>query len=216
MLDIIEREGKRVLTTAQVAEAYNIEAKSLMRNFQRNKEHFAENIHYFALTGEALKQFKGERQNDANLKYASNLYLWTEQGAFLLAKSLQSEKAWTAYNMLVGQYYNVTQQIAQVQEQPQLPYDPQRFLALEQRVQEIEAKLQEATLKANEQNALRYAVTQRVNALCAVPARRPAFFASIYREIKRRYKVGSYRDVPQCKLQDALQFVNAWKGSADV
>lgn len=89
----IQHADKKVLTTAQIAEAYEVDSKSLIRNFQRNKEHYQEGTHYFALTGEALKQFKGGRQNDATLKFVSLLYLWTEEGAFLLAKSLSSDKA---------------------------------------------------------------------------------------------------------------------------
>lgn len=210
----IQHADKKVLTTAQIAEVYQADSKSLMRNFQRNKEHFQEGAHYFALTGEALKQFKGGRQNDVTLKFVSVLYLWTEEGAFLLAKSLNSEKAWQAYNMLIAQYYQIAKGLQQAQP-VSLPYDEKRFLALEQRVQEIEQRLQGVTLHSGEQKRLRQAVTERVDQLCKVQARRAACFASIYREIKRRYQVESYRDVPQCKLQDALHFVTTWKGGTD-
>ncbi|TKI53604.1 hypothetical protein FC756_22915 [Lysinibacillus mangiferihumi] len=210
----IQHADKKVLTTAQIAEAYEVDSKSLIRNFQRNKEHYQEGTHYFALTGEALKQFKGGRQNDATLKFVSLLYLWTEEGAFLLAKSLKSDKAWEAYHLLVAQYYKLTTELQQVQA-ISLPYDEKRLLALEQRVQEIEQQLHGITLHTGEQKRLRQAVTERVNQLCMVQARRPAFFASLYREIKRRYQVVSYRDVPQCKLQDALHFISTWRGGAD-
>lgn len=209
-LQVIEREGQRVLTTAQVATAYEIEPKSLTRNFQRNKEHFSEGTHFMTLTGDALKQFKGERQNDASLKYASVLYLWTEQGAFLLAKSLNSDKAWAAYTLLTNQYYKLSQQPANPV--PALPYDPERFIALEHRVKEIEAQLQLVTLHSGEQKRLQKAISERVYELCNVKARRPAYFADLYRAIKKRYHVESYRDVPQCQLQDALRFIQQWGG----
>ncbi|MGE7917257.1 ORF6C domain-containing protein [Lysinibacillus xylanilyticus] len=131
-----------------------------------------------------------------------------------MAKSLNSEKAWQAYNLLVTQYYQITKGLQQVQP-ISLPYDEKRFFALEQRVQEIEQRLQGVTLHSGEQKRLRQAVTERVDQLCRAQARRPACFASIYREIKRRYQVESYRDVPQCKVQDALRFVSTWKGGAD-
>lgn len=208
-LQVIEREGQRVLTTAQVATAYEIESKSLMRNFQRNKEHFSEGVHFMALTGDALKQFKGERQNDVNLKFASVLYLWTEQGAFMLAKSLSSDKAWAAYSLLTSQYYKLSKQPSEVQA---LPYDPERFLALEHRVKEIEVQLQLVTLHTGEQKRLQKAISERVYELCDVKARRPAYFSELYRAIKKRYHVDSYRDVPQCQLQDTLLFVQNWGG----
>lgn len=210
-LQVIEREGQRVLTTAQVATAYEIESKSLMRNFQRNKEHFHEGTHFMALTGDALKQFKSERQNDVSLKFASVLYLWTEQGAFMLAKSLSSDKAWAAYTLLTSQYYKLSQQLNN--EVPALPYDPERFLALEHRVKEIEAQLQLVTLHSGEQKRLQKAISERVYVVCDMKARRPAYFADLYRAIKKRYHVDSYRDVPQCQLQDALRFVQQWGGA---
>lgn len=214
-LQVIEREGKRVLMTSQIAEAFGADAKTVNRNFQRNQDRFEQGIHFFALTGEALKQFKGERQNDVTLKFASNLYLWTEEGAFLLAKSLNTDKSWEAYNLLVNQYYKISREITQSSQQEALPFDETRMLALETRVQEIEQLLKEVTLHTGEQKRLQRAISERVYQLCDIKACRPAFFSSIYREIKKRYQVESYRDVPQCKLQDALHFVMQWEGGAD-
>lgn len=209
-LQVIEHENQRVLTTAQVASAYEVESKSLMRNYQRNKEQFVEGVHFMSLTGEALKQFKGERQNDANLKFTSLLYLWTEQGAFMLAKSISSDKGWSAYKALVTNYYKTSN--AMRQQTTVLPYDEQRFLALEERVKEIEAQLQLVTIHSGEQKRLQKAISERVYELCDVKARRPAYFSELYRAIKKRYHVDSYRDVPQCQLQDTLLFVQNWGG----
>ncbi|MCI9312529.1 MAG: ORF6N domain-containing protein [Erysipelotrichaceae bacterium] len=56
-----------------------------------NKERYKEGKHYICLSGNELKEFKG---NSLNLGIANNintLYLWTERGAFLHAKSLNTE-----------------------------------------------------------------------------------------------------------------------------
>lgn len=209
--EVIEREGQRVLTTAQVATAYDIESKSLMRNFQRNKEHFTEGIHFMALTGDALKQFKGERQNDASLKYASVLYLWMEQGAFMLAKSISSDKGWSAYKALVTSYYNASGVLKQ-QAKPALAFDEQRYLALETRVQEIEEILRGVTLHSGEQLRVQKAVGERVYGFSVRQSERNQLFRAIYHDLKERYKVGSYRDIKQYELQDALAFIYNWKG----
>lgn len=211
-LQIIEREGKRVLMTSQIAEAFGADTKTVNRNFQRNHERFVQGLHFYALTGEALKQFKGERQNDATLKFASKLYLWTEEGAFMLAKSLNNDKAWQAYNLLVSQYFQMTKQLAQTPIANELSYNPERFIALEQRVKEIELQLQLVTLHTGEQKRLQKAISERVYELCDVKARRPSYFSELYRAIKKRYHVDSYRDVPQCQLQDTLLFVQNWGG----
>jgi hypothetical protein len=208
MLQVIEHRGSRVLTTQQVAEAYEVDAKSLMRNFQCNASHFREGTHYISLTGEDLKRFKGERQNDATLKFVSSLYLWLEQGAFMLAKSLNSERAWQAYNMLTEQYYKITQQT-------QLPAAAEeRIVQLEEQVQAIQKQLALITLHSGEQKRLQKAVTERVMQIAETSARKPAHYSAIYRAIKKRYNVASYRDVPQCLLQDALDFISHYGGGA--
>ncbi|MEK4228935.1 ORF6N domain-containing protein [Solibacillus sp. FSL H8-0538] len=215
-LEVIEREGKRVLTTAQIAQAFDADTKSVTRNFQRNIAHFEQGKHYFALTGETLKQFKGERQNDATLKFASNLYLWTEEGAFMLAKSLNSKQAWQAYNLLVSQYYAITRELQTAPNQAALPYDEKRFIALESRVQEIEQRLKDVTLHSGEQRRLQRAIGERVYQLSKQSGDRPVLFRALYTAIKERYHVGSYRDVKQHELQDALKFVYAWEGGVPV
>lgn len=212
MLAPIHYAQHRVLTTAQIAEAYEIESKTLMRSFQRHKERFTEGMHYYALTGEELKAFKGERQNDATLKFTSLLYLWTEKGAFLLAKSISSEKAWEAYNLLNEQYYRLAQQQQEESLIKQLPYDPERFLALELRVEEMEKMLQRATLHSGEQRRVQEAVKQRVHFLSPQKMQQRKVFSKLHNALKKQYDVGSYRDIPQTKLDEALSFIYAWQG----
>lgn len=211
-LAVIEHVNKRVLTTAQIAEAYGIESKSLMRNFQRNKDRFVEHKHYYALAGEELKEFKGARQNDDSLKFVSILYLWTEEGAFLLAKSISTDKAWQAYELLTKQYYQLAQHQAEAAQQA-LMIDETRFLALEERMQKIEEQLQHMTLHSAEQKRLQLAVQARVHQLTPLKLEQRKLFSKLYGALKVRYEVCSYRDIPQVKLLEALEFVegNEWQ-----
>lgn len=209
-LEVIEREGKRVLMTAQIADAFEADTKTINRNFQRNQGRFQQGTHFFALTGEALKQFKGERQNDATLKFASNLYLWTEQGAFMLAKSLNSDKAWQAYNLLINQYFKMTKEISATTEHLALPYLEKRLITLENRIEEMS---QNMTLHTGEQKRVQRAVAERIYEVCKEQAERPKLFRELYGSLKLRYTVESYRDIKQQELQDALRFISTWKGA---
>lgn len=56
-LTLIEREGERVLTTAQLAEAYETDNKVISYNFNHNKERYTEGKHYYCLTGEEKRDF---------------------------------------------------------------------------------------------------------------------------------------------------------------
>ena len=106
-LQVIERENQRVLTTAQIAERYETDVKIISNNFNRNKERYTEGKHYYCLTGEELKNFFAiTKLMNANESKIRTLYLWTEKGALMLAKSLNTDKAWQAYECLVDTYFN--------------------------------------------------------------------------------------------------------------
>lgn len=210
-LSVVEYKNTRVLTTLQLAESFESSSKIINRNFQRNRDRYISGIHYFALTGDELKEFKGMRQNDATLKYTSTLYLWTEKGAWLHAKSLNNEKAWQAYNMLIDSYYQIAEKFKKMQQPISISY--QQWTQLESRVSELEKALQQVTLHSGEQIRLRKAVGERVAQLTQdEPGARRVLFHAIYSAIKERYGVGSYRDVKQCELQECLRFVYSWKG----
>lgn len=212
-LQVIEHANARVLTTSQLADAFDTNSKIITRNFQRNQERYQVGSHYFVLAGDDLKQFKAERQNVANLKYVSVLYLWTEEGAWLHAKSLSSDKAWQAYQMLVANYYKVASQIAKgqggVNMTPAISH--QQIYQIESRLDALEKQMREATLHSGEQRRLRNAVGERVHQLAkSQKGARPVLFRSLYRAIREHYEVESYRDVKQHQLQDALLFIARW------
>lgn len=104
----VEKEGQRVLTTAQLAEAYDTNSKVITKNFNRNKDHYQEGVHYFRLTGEELQRFFANvNLTNANSSKIRTLYLWMEKGALLHAKSLNTDKAWEVYEFLVDNYFRV-------------------------------------------------------------------------------------------------------------
>ncbi|MEY9980442.1 ORF6N domain-containing protein [Lysinibacillus sp. RC79] len=213
--EIIVHGNLRVLTSAQLAESFKTDSKTINRNFQRNQEQFELGVHYFALTGEDLKAFKGERQNDATLKYVSVLYLWTEKGAFLHAQFSKSKQAKKAYRALIESYYTMLEDKPQKEQEHTLAISLENYQQLESRVTTLEQRLQEVTLHSGEQLRLRKEVNLRVYELAGdeKDARR-ALFRAIWSAIKERYQVGSYRDVKQHELQDALRFVANWGGEA--
>lgn len=102
----VEYKKVRVLTSKQLADAYEVDNKIINNNFSRNKERYKEGKHYFLLEGEKLKEFKMTvPQNDESLLRVNKLYLWTERGALYHAKSIGTDKAWEVYDMLVETYF---------------------------------------------------------------------------------------------------------------
>ena len=104
----IEHNEQRVLTTAQLAEAYGTTVDTINRNFNRNKERYIEGVHYYCLKNAELQAFKKSTgQIVRQFKQAKILYIWTEKGALLHAKSLNTDRAWEVYDFLVDTYFRV-------------------------------------------------------------------------------------------------------------
>lgn len=106
-LQTIEQDNQRVLTTGQLAESYGATTDKISYNFNYNKKRYKEGKHYFSLTGKAKRDFIDHHEIQDGSKNAQVLYLWTEKGAWLHAKSLNTDQAWDAYEMLVDDYYTI-------------------------------------------------------------------------------------------------------------
>jgi len=104
-IQVIEQNGQRVLTTQQLAEKYETDPRTISNNFNRNLDRYKDGEHYFVLEGETKRAFCDHHQFDDGSKKASQLYLWTEKGCLLHAKSLNTDKAWEVYSILVDTYF---------------------------------------------------------------------------------------------------------------
>lgn len=218
-LQVIEHDGRRVLTSNQLADSFDTESKIIARNFQRNQDRYTQGDDYYVLKGDDLKAFKATRHDDVKLKYASTLYLWTETGALLHAKSLNNDRAWEAYQMLVDNYYKLSKQLKAINTSVNLtstmlpPHIAEIFNQFESRLIALETLREEITLHSGEQRRLRNAVNERVYQLSKKEkGARPVLFRALYSSLYERFGVQSYRDVKKDDLQAALRFVEKWKG----
>lgn len=80
----------------------------------------------------------------------------------------------------------------------------QKLIELEQKVDE------QITIDHGEQRTLQKAVARRVYSVESDPKRRRELFHQLYREIKDRWAVASYRDVRRTELHQVLRYVDAW------
>lgn len=108
--EVIEVRGIRVLTTRQIADAYGTTKDKIIYNFNYNKGRYILGKHYIEVMGEELRRLKRTCENQMSFKYAKSLYLWTEKGALLHAKSLNTDKAWEVYDYLVDYYFRAEEQ----------------------------------------------------------------------------------------------------------
>lgn len=118
----IDYAGQRVLTTAQLADIYGTTPARIKDNFRYAKEQFEEGVHYFKVTGEALRALKSEvgisdllpigmeqGKNSALpspiSKMASCVYLWTKEGCVRHCKMLNTPNALEIWEELRRNYF---------------------------------------------------------------------------------------------------------------
>lgn len=120
----LEVKGIRVLTTKQLSEMYETDIKTISYNFSYNKKKYTEGKHYIKLEGNELREFKANREIPDCHKFSAHLYLWTEKGALLHAKSLNTDKAWQVYDYLVDFYFRAKEEAKPQVKAPVVPTVP--------------------------------------------------------------------------------------------
>lgn len=208
-LRITEYKGIRVLTTQQIAKAYETDRKVISYNFNHNKERYAEGKHYICLTDDELKAFREIHDLPTNL---NKLYLWTEKGAFLHAKSLNTDKAWDVYDRLVDTYF----------EKPQAkqlsPVEMMRIqLGMiddhENRINNLENTM---TIDYAQQESIRDLVSSVViahlggkesNAYNEIGKK---VFAECNRDIKTYFAVNARNNIPKLRFEESMEYVKNW------
>lgn len=220
-LTVTEYKNIRVLTTQQIAEAYESDVRIISNNFNRNKERYVEGKHFVCLEGEELKAFKTNHHFDESSRI-NKLYLWTEKGAFLHAKSLNTDKAWEVYDRLVDEYF----------EKPKLPLwtmdDKIQILAqgnieLKEKIDAVNDDLQEfkrdMPLLALECQKITKAKNQKVVPILGgknAPAYkdnslRQLVYSDIDAQLRREFGVNTYKAIKRNRCDVAIKIINEYE-----
>lgn len=226
---ITEYKDIRVLTTQQIAEAYETDRKTISYNFNRNKDRYVEGKHYIQLEGKDKAEFINRLENHDSLKNAKTLYLWTEKGAFLHAKSLNTDKAWEVYDKLVDSYFKkTTQRTLTAVEQLQL--QSQAILEVNEKVNDMEQRGDrleyDIPLYGSESDELSNHVKRRgVELLGGKKSTaykdakiRSAVYTDIYSQIKREYGLfddsgrhTTYKALKRKYIYDVHELIDAYE-----
>lgn len=105
-IQILEQNCERVLTTEQLAHAYECGARRISENFTRNATRFEEGKHYYKIEGNELKDLQSANCGLQISPMARVLYLWTRRGASRHSKCLGTNKAWDMFDQLEENYFN--------------------------------------------------------------------------------------------------------------
>lgn len=212
-LQITEYKNIRVLTTQQIAEAYGSDTRVISNNFNRNKDRYVEGKHYICLEDDEKREFVDHHQIDDGSKKASKLYLWTEKGAFLHAKSLNTDMAWEVYDRLVDNYFEKPKAVPMTTDQ-KIQLLAQGNVELTERIDKVDKDLQEfkadMPLLALECQRITRAKNQKVVPLMGGKSA-PAYknkslmhkvYSDVDAQLRREFGVNTYKAIKrnQCDL----------------
>lgn len=216
-LTITEFKDIRVLTTQQIAEVYETESKTISYNFNHNKERYKEGKHFILLNGNELRAFREIHDLPTS---TPKLYLWTEKGAFLHAKSLNTDKAWEVYDHLVDNYFNKKKPLT-VMEQIQIL--AQGNIELEQKIDSVDRDLQEfkkdMPLLALECQRITVAKNKKVVPLLGgkdAPAYknsslRSKVYGDVDSQLRREFGVSSYKAIRRNQTDKAIEIIENYE-----
>lgn len=209
-LTVTEYKNIRVLTTQQIAEAYGTDTKVVSYNFNHNKDRYVEGKHFICLTGNELRAFRENHDLPTNL---NKIYLWTEKGAFLHAKSLNTDKAWEVYDRLVDEYFEKeSQKPLTVAEQIQLL--AQGTADHEERIEKLENTM---TIDYGQQKYLGDLVSivviealggKKSNAYSEIGKK---VFAECNRDVKSYFGVNARNNIPKLRYEEAVKYIKGWQ-----
>lgn len=218
-LQITEYKSIRVLTTQQIAEAYGTDNKTISYNFNHNKDRYVDGKHFICLSGDELRAFREIHDLPSNL---NKLYLWTEKGAFLHAKSLNTDTAWEVYDRLVDNYFEKPKAVPMTTDQ-KIQLLAQGNVELTEKVNSIDKDLQEfkqdMPLLALECQRITWAKNNKIVPLMgrkSSPAYRDRslrtkVYKDLDKQLKREFGVDTYKAIKRNQCNLAVKIIEAYK-----
>lgn len=219
-LKVTEYRDMRVLTTQQIAEAYGTDSKTISYNFNHNRDRYTEGKHYILLTGDDLRAFREIHDLPTS---TPKLYLWTKKGAFLHAKSLNTDTAWEVYDRLVDSYFDHSNLLDGMS--PELKAAlivDQRVTKVEHRIEHIENNMPLFGVESDEISAHVKRIGVQLlggkqSEAYKDTAIRKRVYTDIYNQLKREFglydddgKTKSYKALKRKDLADAHEFVDCY------
>lgn len=227
-LTVIERENQRVMTTAVLAEEYGTTTEVITKNFNRNKDRYTEGKHFYCVEGEQLKEFRATGQIDFLPSNINKLYLWTEKGAFLHAKSLNTDRAWEVYDNLVESYFKKTTDLfenilgrlspelkAIFAHDARLQAQDEKLEVVETRVDKLENTM---VVDHGQGKDLQSTAAARVMAIL-LGKNSKAYknkslsgrtFTAIWHDYKDYFNINSYHNTPVARFEEAKEYLKNW------
>lgn len=213
-LKVISLNGQLITDSRDVANMIGRDHKELLRTIRG---------FIGVLTSASLRSsdfFISHNYEDAKREYRP-CFLLSQKGCAMVANKMAGEKGVLFTAAYVTQFENMEKSLQQpkkLNEREQLEASIKLSLLNSEDVKELKGEVgdirnmveNQITLDHGEQRRLQKAVSMRVYELELDRAKTSRLFSALYREIKDRFGVSSYKDVKRKELQSAIRYVESW------
>ena len=219
-MEVKEYKNQRVVTAWDIGKVHNRDVGEINKIFNRNKDKFILNEDYFILKiKDFTERFKTIQDYIPN--QVKEIVLFTESGYLMLVKTFTDDLSWDIQRQLVKTYFRFKEAPKSLTVPQQLLAQAQCLVEMDNRITVVENKVDnEIRVDNGEQRKIQRAVATRVyQRLDIVPELiedKKYMFQAIYRDLKDRFGVASYRDIKRKDLRDCLEYVSAWIEPADL
>lgn len=213
-LKVVSINGQLVTDSREVARMVDREHNALMKSIRSYVE-------YLGQGGFAHTEFFIESEYEDTQMKKRPSFLITKKGCDMVANKMTGEKG----VLFTAAYVTRFEELEKAANAPKVLSSSEQLRAsmrlsletsedveiLKEDVAELKDKVEnQITLDHGEQRGLQRAVARKVYELEKHQQLRPKLFLELYREIKDRFGVASYKDVKRQDLQAAIGYVNAW------
>ena len=165
-----------------------------------------------------MKEFRDKYGLPRNTK---GIYLWTESGALLHAKSIRSDRAWDIYNELLNAYFRLRESTVITYEQicGDLSYLIGTAVSKINELTRENTRLKlMAAIDNDQQKQLQEIVRNKILDTVGGDAERYKIVASalnsaIWAMYRRKFHLDSFRNTPQYLFDEATGFLENWQPS---
>jgi Rha family phage regulatory protein len=156
------------------------------------------------------------------------MYYMNQKGFTLLAMGYTGKEAMKFKEAYINEFERMEQELKKprvLSEKEQLMAamkltleSAEEIAAMKEDVVEVKTEMKEVrgmvenqiTLESGEQRRIQKAVGFKVYSIANEPKERDRLFKELYRELKDRFGVGSYKDIKRKDMQSALHYIDAW------
>lgn len=213
-LKVVSKDGQLVTDSRDVAAMTGKEHKELMRSIRQYSS---------ILTGAKLRSldfFVPHYYEDAK-KEQRPCFLLTKKGCDMVANKMTGERG----VLFTAEYVTRFEEMEKSMQQPKMLSESEQLRAslkltleahdqiglVKQEIAEVrDIAENQVTLDYGEQRRLQKAVAIKVYELETDPTDKRKLFSELYREIKDRFAVASYKDIKRKDLQIAIRYIDGW------